>query len=106
MPLYSEICVQQSSLGNGKVAVTRYIQGVRCIQVNFAENIRQLKILGSCPVTVVSRVTAIYRAVINRFDCSRICHVLVRVDLALDKIMVRLAHNTKRVTRSRYRKRA
>ena len=94
MPLYSEICVQQSSLGNGKVAVTRYIQGVRCIQVNFAENIRQLKILGSCPVTVVSRVTAIYRAVINRFDCSRFCHVLVQVDLALDKIMGRLAHNT------------
>ena len=84
----------------------RYIQGVRCIQVNFAENIRQLKILGSCPVTVVSRVTAIYRAVINRFDCSRFCHVLVQVDLALDKIMGRLAHNTKRVTRSRYRKRA
>ena len=50
------------------MAVTRYIEGVRCIQVNFAENIRQLKILGSCPVTVVSRVTAIYRAVINRFD--------------------------------------
>ena len=87
------------------MAVTRYIQGVRCIQVNFAENIRQLKILGSCPVTVVSRVTAIYRAVINRFDCSRFCHVLVQVDLALDKIMGRLAHNTKRVTKSRYRKR-
>ena len=104
--LYSQICVQQSRLGNGKVAVTRYIQGVRCIQVNFAENIRQLKILGSCPVTVVSRVTAIYRAVINRFDCSRLCHVLVQVDLTLDEIMGRLAHNTKRVTRSRYRKRA
>ena len=84
----------------------RYIQGDRYIQVNFAENTRQLKILGSCPVTVVSRVTAIYRAVINRFDCSRFCHVLVQVDLALDKIMGRLAHNTKRVTRSRYRKRA
>ena len=105
MSLYSQTCVQQSPLGNGKVAVTRYIQGVRCIQVNFAENIRQLKILRSCPVTVVSRVTAIYRAVIYRFDCSRICHVLVRVDLALDKIIGRFAHNTKRVTRSRYRKR-
>ena len=31
--------------------------------VNFAENIRQLKILGSCPVTVI------YRADIYRFDC-------------------------------------
>ena len=106
MFLYSQTCVQQSRLGNGKVAVTRYIQGVRCIQVNFAENIRQLKILGSCPVTVVSRVTAIYRAVINKFDFSRFCHVLVQVDLTLDRIMGRLAHNTKRVTRSRYRKRA
>ena len=39
------------------------------MQVNIAENIRQLKILGSCPVTVKYRVTAIYRAVIYRFDC-------------------------------------
>ena len=101
MFLYSQTCVQQSRLGNGKVAVTRYIQGVRCIQVNFAENIRQLKILGSCPVTVIYRVTAIYR-----FDCSRLCHVLVQVDLGLDRILGRLAHNTKRVTKSRYRKRA
>ena len=34
-----------------------------CIQVNFAENIRQLKILGSClghAVTVIYSVTAIY----------------------------------------------
>ena len=56
-------------------------------------------------MTVVSRVTAIYRAVIYRLDCSRFCHVLVQVDLALAKIMGRLAHNTKRVTKSRYRKR-
>ena len=41
----------------------RYIQGGRYIQVTFAENIMQLKILGSCPVTVI------YRAVIYRFDC-------------------------------------
>ena len=34
-----------------------YIEGDRYIQVNFAENIRQLKILGSCPVTVLYRVT-------------------------------------------------
>ena len=45
----------------------RYIHGGRYIQVNFAENIRQLKILGSCSVTVIYRVTAIYRAVIYRF---------------------------------------
>ena len=56
-------------------------------------------------MTVVSRVTAIYRVIIDRFDRSRFCHVLVQVDLALDKIMGRLAHNTKRVTKSRYRKR-
>ena len=35
----------------------------------FAENFRQLKILGSCLVTVIYRVTAIYRAVIYRCDC-------------------------------------
>ena len=43
----------------------RYIQGDSYIQVNFAENRRQLKILGSCPVTVIYRVT---RAAIYRFD--------------------------------------
>ena len=32
---------------------------------------RQLKILGSCLVTVIYRVTAIYRAVIYRFDCIK-----------------------------------
>ena len=57
-------------------------------------------------MTVIYRVTAIYRAVIYRFNCSRLCHVLVQVDLALDKIVGRLAHNTKRVTKSRYQKRA
>ena len=40
----------------------------RYIQVNFAEHIRQLKILGSCPVTVKYRVTALYRDVIYSFD--------------------------------------
>ena len=39
-------------------------QGDRYIQVNFAENIRQLNIMCSCPVTVIYWVTAIYR-----FDC-------------------------------------
>ena len=40
-----------------------YIQGDHYIQVNFAENIRKLKILGSC------LVTGIYRAFVYRFDC-------------------------------------
>ena len=47
----------------GKWQGYSYIQGDRYIQVNFAENIRELKILGCCPVTVI------YRAVIYRFDC-------------------------------------
>ena len=49
-------------------------QGDRYIQVNFAENIRQLKLLGSCPVTVIYGVTAacIYRAVIYRFDKNKV----------------------------------
>ena len=35
------------------------------MQVNFAENIRELKILGSYPVTVIHKVTTIiYRAVL------------------------------------------
>ena len=46
------------------------IQGGSYIQVNFAENIKQLKILGSFLVTVRYRVTAIYKAVIYRFECS------------------------------------
>ena len=52
------------------------------------------------------RMTALYRAVVHRFNCSRLCHVLVQVDLALDKIVGRLAHNTKPLTKPRYRKRA
>ena len=37
------------------------------IQVNFSvENKRQLKILGSCPMTVIYMVTATYRAAIYR----------------------------------------
>ena len=47
----------------GKWHGNRYIQGDRYIQVNFAENIRQPKILGSFPVTLIYRVTAIYRAI-------------------------------------------
>ena len=55
-------------------------------------------------MTVVSRVTTVYRVVIYRFDRSRLCHVLVQVDLALDRIVGRLADNTKPLTKSRYRK--
>ena len=47
------------------------MQGDRYIQVNFVETIRQLKILGSCPVTVIDRATVIYRAVTYKFDCSK-----------------------------------
>ena len=38
---------------DGKWQGDRYTQSDRYIQVNFAESIRQLKILGSCPVTVI-----------------------------------------------------
>ena len=37
----SQTCVQRSPLGNGKG--NRYMRGGRYIQVNFVENIRQLK---------------------------------------------------------------
>ena len=58
VPLWMERFIStaiQSKL-HGKWQTDRYIQGDRYIQVNFAENIRQLKILGSCPVTVIYRV--------------------------------------------------
>ena len=58
VPLWMERFIYtaiQSKL-HGKWQSDRYIQGDRYIQVNFAENIRQLKILGSCPVTVIYRV--------------------------------------------------
>ena len=47
-------------------------QGDRDIQVNFAENIRQLKILGSYPVTVIHNMTTIiYRAVLWGLTVSK-----------------------------------
>ena len=58
VPLWMERFIStaiQSKL-HGNWQSDRYIQGDRYIQVNFAENIRQLKILGSCPVTVIYRV--------------------------------------------------
>ena len=50
----------------------RYIQGGRYTKGNFAKNVRRLKILGSCPVTIIYRVTTNYRAIISvyRFDCT------------------------------------
>ena len=50
----------------GKLSGDRNIQGDRYIQVSFAQNIRQLKILESCPVIVI------YRAVIYRLAVSQI----------------------------------
>ena len=52
----------------------RYIQGDCYVQANFAENVRQLKILGSCLVTVSYWVTAIYRTVLYSFDYNIIIH--------------------------------
>lgn len=41
----------------GKWPGDRYIQGDLYIQVNFVENIRQLKMLGSFLVTIIYRLT-------------------------------------------------
>ena len=49
------------------------------IQVNFADNIRQLKILGSCPVTVIYRVTAIYRSSLQKRQLKILGNCLVTV---------------------------
>ena len=65
--LQSRLCTTATF---GKWQGDSYIQGDNYIQVNFAENIKQLKILGSFLVTLRYRVTAIYRAVIYRFECS------------------------------------
>ena len=39
------------------------------MQVNLTVNIRD-DFLGSCSLTVIHRVTAIYRAIVYRFDCN------------------------------------
>ena len=54
-------------------------QGDCYIQVNFADNIRQLKILGSCPVTVIYRVTAIYRSSLQKRQLKILGNCLVTV---------------------------
>ena len=61
---YSQTCVERSLLGNGKMTVTYWVTA--------AEHIRQLKILGSQCDGCNIWVTAIYRAVLYRFDshCS------------------------------------
>lgn len=46
------------------------------MQVNLTVNIRD-KFLESCSVSVTHRVTAIYRAVIYRFDCKPLSGLLV-----------------------------
>ena len=49
------------------------------MQVNLTVNIRD-DFLGSCSVTVVHSVTAIYSAVIYRFDCNvSVCISLVSI---------------------------
>ena len=53
-----------------KLSGDHNIQSDHYIQVNFAENKSQLKILGNCPVTLICGVTATYRAAIYRFDCT------------------------------------
>ena len=63
-----------------------YIQSDCYMQVNFAQKLRQLKILGiNYPVTVIYKVTTIYRGVIQiwlyvnitslRILCSQVAHL-------------------------------
>ena len=56
---YGQTFAQRSPLGNGKVSVTYRVTAI-LKQVNCAENITQLKILGSCPVTAIYSVTGKY----------------------------------------------
>ena len=56
---YSQIFAQRSLLGNGKASVIYRVTAI-LKQVNCAENITRLKILGSCPVTAIYSVTGIY----------------------------------------------
>ena len=48
----TDIQSNRSPLGNCKVTVIYRVTAI-IIQVNLAENIRKLKILGSCPVTAI-----------------------------------------------------
>ena len=94
-PLYTgQLCRKYKTTENfGKlsgdcdVQGERYIQG-RYIQVNFAENKIQLKILSNCPVTLIYGVIAnegryilYYRALLRRilfFVCFHFCLLKLR----------------------------
>ena len=54
----------------GKWQGDRYTQGNHYIQVNFAENIRQLKVLGSSPVTVIKYPVSCAPSVYAGRDCK------------------------------------
>ena len=56
---YSQTFAQWSLLGNGKASVIYRVTAI-LKQVNCAENITQLKILGSCPVTAISGIYCIF----------------------------------------------
>ena len=56
---YGQTFAQRPPFGNGKVSVTYRVTAI-LKQVNCAENITQLKILGSCPVTAIYSVTGKY----------------------------------------------
>ena len=71
---YSHTCVYLCST----VTLGKW-QGDCYIQVNFADNIRQLKILGSCPVTIIYRVTAIYRSSLQKRQLKILGSCLVTV---------------------------
>ena len=54
----------------GKWQGDRYTQGNHYIQVNFAETIRQLKVLGSCPLTVIQYPVSCAPPVYAGRDCK------------------------------------
>ena len=54
----------------GKWQGDHYRQGNHYIQVNFAENIRQLKVLGSCLVTVIKYPVSCAPSVYAGHDCK------------------------------------
>ena len=60
---YTQTCVQRSPLGNSKVTAI-----YRSTLQNILGNLKFC--MGSCPVTVKNRVTALYRDVIYSFDCT------------------------------------
>ena len=66
----------QANLGTTMVTLRKwqrdhYIQGNHYIQVNSAENIRQLKILRSCPVTVMGYTGPLYTGLTVAFGFKK-----------------------------------